>query len=125
MNDEKVNFKKQFKKRIYRFILKLIFFADLLDKKDPVCKVIIYQLIDSATGILSNYIESQVASSKKDFALYFRHSLKCVNETKFWITLIRDTKKSSKKDADNLLNELREIGNIFASSLITIKKNEV
>ena len=121
MNKDTNQFKKEFKAKLYRFVLLLITFVDGLDKRDPTCRVVSEQLIDSGTGTLSNYLEAQVASSKKDFANYFRYCLKCVNESKMWIAVLRDSNKSDVNKANNLLNELEEIGKIFASSLITIK----
>lgn len=127
MNNDKLKinketFKKQFKKRLYQFVLKLISFIDFLSKSDPVCRVISEQLIDSGTGILSNYLEALVSSSKKDFVNYFRYSLKCLNESKMWITTLKDSNKCKKEKAEFLLKELEEIGNIFAKSLITLKQ---
>jgi four helix bundle protein len=87
MKNDKEKFKSEFKKRIYRFVLELIAFVDSLPKNDSACRVISEQMIDSGTGIISNYIEAQVASSKKDFTNYFHYCLKCCNETKVWIAL--------------------------------------
>jgi four helix bundle protein len=55
--------KEEFKKRLYRFILKLIEFIDKLPK-DRVSFIISDQLLRSGTSILGNYIEGQSASSK-------------------------------------------------------------
>jgi len=121
MNNNKAKFKKEFKKKIYQFILRLIKLIDALDKRDSTCRVIPEQIIDSGTGILSNYLEAQVASSKKDFANYFRYSLKSINESKMWIAILRDSNKANQSETNYLLKELEEIGNIFASSLITLK----
>ena len=81
MKNDKEKFKKEFKTRIYKFVLELIKFVDGLDKRDPTCRVISEQVIDSGTGIISNYSEAQVSSSKKDFTNYFHYCLKCCNET--------------------------------------------
>ncbi len=129
MNSDKVKinkdeFKKIFKKRLYEFILDLVKFVDALDKKDPTCRVISEQLIDSGTGMLSNYLEALVGSSKRDFANYFRYCLKCCNESKMWVAVLRDSGKTNREIANKLLKELEEFGNIFASSLITLKGNK-
>ena len=122
MKNDKEKFKNEFKKRLYFFVLNLIKFVDSLDKRDATCRVISEQLIDSGTGILSNYSEAQVASSKKDFTNYFHYCLKCCNETKVWIALLRDSNKANKQNSDKLLAELKEISDIFGSSLITLKE---
>ncbi len=89
MKNDKDKFKKEFKSRLYHLILRTINFVDKLDKQDPTCRVISEQLIDSITGILSNYIEAQVSSSKKDFTNYFHYCLKCCSESKMWIAVQR------------------------------------
>lgn len=121
MKNDNDQFKKEFKKRLYLFVLLLIKFVDTLDKRDPTCRVISEQLIDSGTGMLSNYIEAQVASSKKDFTNYFHHCLKCCNESRMWVAILRDSNKTDKTKADELLREMEEIAKIFGSSLLTLK----
>ncbi|MCL4354554.1 four helix bundle protein [Patescibacteria group bacterium] len=121
MKNDKEKFKNEFKKRIYRFVLSIISYVDELNRKDPTCRVISEQLIDSGTGIISNYSEAQVSSSKKDFTNYFHYCLKCCNETKVWIGLLRDSSKANKEKSNVLLDELNEISNIFGSSLLTLK----
>ncbi len=121
MNSDKEKFKIDFKKRLYKFVLELIALIDTLDRRDATCRVISEQVIDSGTGMLSNYIEAQVGSSKKDFTNYFHHCLKCCNESKVWLAVLRDSNKSDKQKTNALLKELDEIGNIFASSLLTLK----
>ncbi|PIW75820.1 MAG: four helix bundle protein, partial [Candidatus Portnoybacteria bacterium CG_4_8_14_3_um_filter_40_10] len=75
----------------------------------------------SGTSILANYIEANSASSKKDFINFFTHSLKSSNESKVWLTILRDLKKGEEKETDWLLNELIEISNVIASSILTLK----
>lgn len=121
MDNEKNRLKNEFKKKLYTFILELIKLIDTLPKNDPTCRVVSEQVIDSGTGMLSNYIEAQSASSKKDFINYFHHCLKCCNETKVWITILRDSNKINLIKANELLGDLKVIGDIFGSSLITLK----
>ncbi|MBN2028709.1 four helix bundle protein [bacterium] len=120
MQNGRSKFKKEFKGRLYRFVLKLIEFLDHLPK-DNVSKRLGDQLLRSSTSILGNYIEGQAASSKKDFTNYFNISLKSTNESKLWISLLRDSKRVQQKEVDWFLKELEEIGNIFASSILTLK----
>jgi four helix bundle protein len=120
MKNYKSKFKNEFKKRLYNFVLKLIEFLDSLPK-DNVSKRIGDQLLRSGTGILGTYVEGQSASSKKDFTNYFNHSLKSTNESKLWLNLIRDSKRTMPEKVDWFLNELDEIGKIFASSILTLK----
>jgi len=103
-NSDKEKFKKEFAKRIYRFILKLIKFIDKLDKRDSTCRVIGHnQLMKSGTSLGGNYFEAQSASSRKDFANYFTIALKSSNESKFWLIILRDASKCNRDEANELL----------------------
>ena len=120
MENDKLKFKNDFKKRLYNFVLRLVKLIDRLPKSS-VTDVMGKQLLRSGTSILANYIEAQSASSKKDFINFFTHSLKSANESKVWICLLKDTKKGRKEDLEFLLKETTEISNVLASSIITLK----
>jgi len=120
MQNDKVKFKKEFKKRLYGFTLRLIEFIDKLPN-DNVSRRIGDQLLRSGTSIVANYIEGQAASSKKDFTNYFSISLKSANESKLWLALLRDSGRAKGEDVSWFLGELDEIANIFGSSILTLK----
>ena len=120
MENDSVKFKNEFKKRLYGWVLRLIKFIDKLPK-DSVCNVLGKQLLRSGTSILANYIEANSASSKKDFINFFTYALKSANESKVWLTLLKDTNKGDNNELTWLLKELIEIANILASSILTLK----
>ena len=120
MENDSVKFKNEFKRRLYSWVLRLIKFIDRLPK-DSVCSVMGKQLLRSGTSVLANYIEANSASSKKDFINFFTHALKSANESKVWLTLLRDTDKGDRTELEWLLKELGEIANILASSILTLK----
>jgi four helix bundle protein len=120
MKNDRLKFKNKYKKRLYNFVLKLIGFLDDLPK-DNVSNRLGDQLLRSGTSILGNYVEGQSASSKKDFTNYFNYSLKSTNESKLWITLLRDSKRATPEQVNWFLEELDEISKIFASSILTLK----
>lgn len=120
MKNDKENFKTELKRRMYQWTLRLIEFIDGLPK-DRSTDVISHQLIRSGTSVAANYIEAQAASSRKDFINFLHHSLKSANESKFWLALLRDSKKADQNKTTPLINELVELSNILASSLITLK----
>lgn len=112
--------KSEFKKRLYSWVLRLIKLIDSLHKtivSDTMAK----QLIRSGTSVLANYVEAGAASSKRDFINFFTHALKSANESKVWLTLLRDTQKVDKKEVEILIDELVEIANILAASILTMK----
>ena len=115
------DFKTGFKIRLYNWTLKLIGVIDALDK-GMVSNVMGKQLIRSGTSILANFIEAQSAISNKDFVNFLTYSLKSANESKVWLTLLRDTKKGDRNRLEYLLGELTEITKILASIIIKLKK---
>lgn len=115
-------FKIIFKKRLYVFTLKLLKFLKQLPQ-NQINEVIIKQLIRSCTSIIANYVEAQAAGSNKDFINFLRHALKSANESKLWTTLLKDTNANQKAEKYKwFVNELIEISNILASSIITTNK---
>ena len=116
------SFGEKMKLRIYNLILKIIKFTESLPKNDEVCKVANNQLIRSATSVCANYVEATAGTTKKDFSNFLSYSLKSANESKFWLALLKDTKKGNKNTIDGLLKELIEISNILGTSISTMKK---
>ncbi len=121
MQNNSSKFKMEFKSRLYKWVLNLIKILDSLYKKDFISETMGKQLLRSGTSILANYIEANSASSKKDFINFFTYSLKSANESKVWITLLRDTNKISVENFNLLINELNQIANMLASSIMTMK----
>lgn len=120
MENDSAKFKIEFKKRLYNFVLRLIRFIDKLNKSS-VNEIMGKQLLRSGTSVLANYVEANSASSRKDFINFFTHSLKSANESKVWLTLLRDLQKGDKNELQWLLKELIEIANVIASGIITLK----
>lgn len=125
MNDKEER-TKEFKLRIYRYTLRLIKFLSLLPK-GPVIREIVSQLMRSGTSMGANYFEAQSASSKKDYQNFFNYSLKSASETLFWLAVLRDSElilQDSREECEWLLSETKELANIFASSILTMKNRK-
>jgi four helix bundle protein len=121
--DDKNNRKKEFKIRLYKYIIRLLKFLSKLPN-EPVVREIKSQLTRSGTSIGANYFEAEAASSKKDYQTFFHHSLKSANESKFWLATLRDAELvpiESKSELEGLLQETKELANILASSILTMK----
>ncbi len=117
---------QQFKRRIYQYVLRLIKFLSKLPG-DPVLNELKKQLTKSGTSVGANYFEAISGSSRKDFVNFFTYALKSANETKFWLALIRDSGMIGADfmaECNELLIETKEIANIFASSILTLKGNK-
>jgi len=113
--------KIELKKRAYVYALDVIKFIDGLNKNDFTVQIIVKQLLRSATSIGANIIEAQAGSTKKDFTNFFNYALKSANESKFWLGLLRDSKKGNQDEINKLLQETVELSNILGSSIITLK----
>jgi four helix bundle protein len=81
------------------------------------------QLLRSATSIGANLVEGIAGSSKNDFIKFHVIALKSANETKYWLSLIRETLEIDQNCIDVFINEVSEIANIIASIIINSKKN--
>ena len=118
MNNEE--FKRILINRCFNFARKVIALVDGFPNKRSAW-VITDQLIRAATSIGANIIEAQAASSKKDFINFFTYALKSANESKVWLALLRDTDKGDAQETQWLLDELMQIANILAASILTMK----
>lgn len=116
-------FKEQLKSGIYTFVIDLVNFVTNLNQRNSFARICSDQLLRSGTSVGANYIEAIAGSSRKDFANFLSHSLKSANESKFWLSLILDTKRGSKEQVVLLVKELTEISNILGASLRTMKRN--
>ncbi len=121
MQNNNLNPKTDLKKRVYIYALKVIKFVDALNKKDLTCRIASDQFLRSATSIGANIIEAQAGSTKKDFINFYTHALKSANECKFWVGLLRDSKRADLNDANKLLQETKEVANMIGASIITLK----
>ena len=121
MQNNNSKFKTDLKKRAYLYALEIIKFIDILDRRDLSVRIIGNQLLRSATSIGANIIEAQAGSTKRDFTNFFSYALKSANESKFWLGLIRDSKKGDEEKSNKLLKETNEIANILGSSILTLK----
>lgn len=109
------------KQRVSFYALNVIKLLDKLDGADSSAQVIARQLLRSATSIGANVMEAQAGSSRRDFANFLSHALKSANESKFWLGLLRDTDKADQAAVGQLLQETKELANILASSVLTLK----
>lgn len=121
MKKSNKEFKIETKRRLYETTLKLIKFVETLDNS-LICRRLGDQLLRSGTSVMANYVEGLSGSSKRDFAKFINIALKSSNESKLWLSLLKDSNKSDKNIILELIKEYDEISKIFASTLITIRR---
>ena len=120
MQNQNSKLKTDLQDRTYQYSIKILQFLDSLPK-DATIQVIVNQLVRSATSIGANVVEAKASSSRKDFTNFFNHSLKSANESCYWLRLLRDAKQIKRPELDGLLDETRQLANILASSILTLK----
>ena len=117
------NFKHEFKNRLYVFTLDLLKNVEKIPT-DLVSKNLCNQLIIRGTSVLANYIEGQSASTRKELTNYLNISLKSANESKVWLSLLKDMKKLDAEVYESLIDELTQLSKIFAASILSLKKEK-
>jgi len=115
-------FKSDLTQRCYRFSLAVIEMTDSLPKKRS-CWVISDQLIRSATSVGANIVEGRAASSRLEFKKYYEIALKSSNESKYWLSLLKDSGLLAPDLASPLISENIEISSMLAAGVLKLKKN--
>jgi len=106
----------------FKFAVRIVkLYKYLCDEKKEF--ILSKQLLRSGTSIGANINESQEAQSKNDFISKLSISLKEARESKYWIELLKETDYLTKKEADNILEDLTEILKLLTSIIKTTKEN--
>lgn len=108
------------KVRSYRFAVAVVKFVDALENRSAQLSIR-DQLIRSATSVGANIVEARAASSKRDFLRFYEIALKSSNETKFWLSLLRDAFDIDVSKIEPLLHEATELSKMITASVLTIK----
>ncbi|MGA9364313.1 MAG: four helix bundle protein [Bacteroidota bacterium] len=114
--------KEELKTRSKQMALRGIRLAMSLPKSN-VSDVLGRQLIRSATSVAANYRSACKARSKADFISKLGIVEEEVDETQFWLELVVETGLVKAARIQNLLDEVRQLGAIFAASRITARRN--
>ncbi len=79
------------------------------------------QLLRSGTGIGANISEANGAISKKDFSSKISIAYKECLETKYWISLLKDTGYIEEKTYLSIFNDADELGRLLFAILKTTR----
>jgi len=83
----------------------------------PANRVLAHQLIRSATSVGANYLEADVASSKRDFKFKISLCRKEAKESRHWLRMIIKANASVADQATQLRQEALELVLIFSAIL--------
>lgn len=81
------------------------------------------QILRSGTSIGANIAEAQGGISRADFRAKMSIAYKETLETKYWLSLLKDTDYIPEKSFQSLVKDCDEIGKMLWSILQTTKKN--
>ena len=82
------------------------------------------QLLKSGTSIGANVREAIGGQSKEDFIAKMHIALKEVYETEYWLELLYNTDYLTEKEFESIFTDCRELTNILASILKTMKETK-
>jgi len=91
---------------------------------DRELKAIFDQVLRSGTSISANVGESQFAQSPADFITKLHIALKEANETKRWLSILKESACITSAQYDSMCSDLSEIIAILVASLNTVKRNQ-
>jgi four helix bundle protein len=110
------------KNRTKQFALRIIRLGKSL-KGDDIDKILVRQLIRSATSVAANYRAAIKAKSKKDFIYKLNVIEEEADESYFWLELIAETEIIKADKLSLLINEARELTAIFTAQGKTAKES--
>ncbi len=100
--------------RTFNFSNKVIDLVEILPNSQAT-KVINYQLLKSGTSVGANYRASQRARSDREFLAKINIVLEEIDESLFWLQIIKFRNWTDTKIIDTLANEANELTAIFVS----------
>jgi len=112
----------ELKKRTQQFALRVMALGAALPRT-PAGRVIAYQLVKSGTSMGANYRSACRGKSKADFISKLGTVLEEADESAFWLELIIAGEILPAARVQPLHDEANELTAIFASGLISAKRN--
>src|SRR4030095_14554129 len=108
------NEKQDLKVRTKQFALRIIRLYTSL-RKTTEAQVIGKQVLRSGTSVGAQYREAQCAKSDADFINKIEGSLQELDETAYWLELLKDSGMISAEKINSLLKENNELTAIFVT----------
>ncbi len=85
--------------------------------------IISKQLLRSGTSIGANVSEALAAESSADFIHKLAISQKEINETLYWLELLKRTDYLSESQSESIFADCKELRKLITSIIITVKQN--
>ncbi len=81
------------------------------------------QLLRSGTAPAAHYGEARGAESTRDFIHKLKIALKELNESRIWLTMIRDSELIAPRRLEQILAECNELCRIISASIKTARSS--
>ena len=115
--------KYDLEERTAKFAENIVDFVKAI-KRDKVNEPVLVQLVRAGTSVGANYCEAIGASSKRDFRNKIYFCKKEIQETKYWLRVIRRMNPEMKEKAKQLWKEAQELTLIFSKIISTLEKRQ-
>ncbi len=112
----------ELKKRTQKFALDVMSVTEYLPQ-NRIGDILTRQIVRSATSVGANYRAACKARSKADFISKIGIVEEEVDETKYWLEIIRAKRMLDDNQCIPLIREAEELTAIFAASAIRAKQN--
>ena len=109
------------KERTFKFANDIIGFVNLLES-NKITSIVIYQIVKSSTSFGANYRAAKRSRSDKEFIAKLNIVLEEIDETLYWLEIIKEQKWVNDIQLEILIKEANELVSIFTSSLIKMNK---
>jgi four helix bundle protein len=106
--------------KAYKFAIRIVRAYEFLLKNKRMYKIA-DQLLRAGTSIGANLSEANGAISKADFSSKVSIAYKECLETKFWLSLLKDTNYIDEKTYDSINADAEEIGRLLFAILKTTR----
>lgn len=117
--------KSDLAKRLKGYSLLIIELFINVETKGEVGRTIGKQLLRSGTSPGAQYCEAIRSRSKAEFISKMSSCLQEIEETKYWLELLVESKTMKPEEISSLLDETQQLIAIFISSVNTAKQRSV
>ena len=109
------------REKSFAFALRIVKLNRFLTQKNEY--VLSRQVLRCGTSIGANVEEANGSRTKKEFAQKLGSAYKDANETKYWLTLLKDSGMISVKEGDSMIGDCDELLKMLGSALKTLKSS--
>ena len=82
------------------------------------------QVLRSGTAIGASICEAEYAESDADYIHKFKISLKEASETRYWISLLKDTHYIDQQMFDSILPDCEELLRMLTAAIVTLRNKK-